>query len=483
MEQILNISKAVEQIGFQKVRFGTVYRSSKYNYVIFENDAYLVYNLFTRGLVSLSSEEYALHFSKVEVKLLETLDETTTFLIENYYLIPENFDEQSEYLKFNDLIQLMDNRADITSYTVLTTTACNARCFYCFEKDFHHVSMTNKTAHDLAAYMINNCNGNRISIHWFGGEPLCNTSVIDIITKDLQDAGCVYSSSITSNGYAFTEVIAQRAKKYWNVSYVQITLDGMADEHNRRKNFYGDVSNPFARIINNIHILLKNDITVSIRINLDQNNIESVKELLPYLNSEFEGEKKLVIYIAKIFDDCGSWKVERTNLDRERLDKYYNEFTRYLSNTKRLRIKAADNTYKYYHCGSNNIHHRTISPEGRFLACHNLSESLSYGSIYDGISDGHTYNCWMKNNVIQEKCDCCALLPECTMFSQCPNIKPNCKEETINRLNLLVRERYNRFKEKITDVQTHYMKGRSLQVVATYLSYAQKKGQAYKSAP
>lgn len=448
MEQILKISRAVEQIGLQKVKTG-VYRSSKYNYVVHEDGKYLIYNLFTRGMLCLTTDEYNTLLQNAVVQAPKDVDEFLSFLIGNYYLIPDDMDEQSVYCDLNDVIRLLDRKAEINSYTVLTTTACNARCFYCFEKDFLPVTMTTKTAHDLAAYMQRNCGGNKLSLHWFGGEPLCNTAVIDVITQDLKAAGCSYVSSITSNGYAFTEEIAKRAKEQWNVSYVQITLDGMTEEHNRRKKFRGNDPNPFEKIIENIHLLLRNDITVSVRINLDQNNIESVRELLFFLNNEFPADKKLVIYVAKIFDDCGAWKVDRTSVEREKLDESHKEFIRFLLENQRFRIKAVDNSYKYYHCGSNNIHHRTISPEGKFLACHNLSATLSYGSIYDGITDKETFDRWTSSSkTIREKCDGCALLPQCTTFSQCPNLKQNCKEDTANHLDRLISERYRRFVEK-----------------------------------
>lgn len=34
----------------------------------------------------------------------------------------------------------------ITNYTILTTTGCNARCFYCYEKGTKPVTMTAETA-------------------------------------------------------------------------------------------------------------------------------------------------------------------------------------------------------------------------------------------------------------------------------------------------------------------------------------------------
>lgn len=446
MEIVMKISRAVEKLGIQVVKEG-FYRPSKYNFTVNENGKVLIYNLFTRGMICVNEEEKCVFDGKTVVESPKEVSELIRFLIENYYFVPEEMDEQSVYRDFSSLIYTMDQKREITSYTVLTTTACNARCFYCFEQDFIPVSMTKQTARDLACYMIQHCGGKELSLHWFGGEPLCNIMAIDLICNELDAAGCAFHSNITSNGYAFTEELAVRAKNQWKVNFVQITLDGMAEEHNRRKNFYGVDKNPFARIIKNIHLLLAHDITVSIRINFDPDNIESVRQLLPFLKNEFGGEKNLVIYPAKIFDDCGTWKTDRTRIEEQKMNECFAEFTNFLAEARFLRNKAASNAYKYYHCGANNIHHRTISPEGRFLACHNLSASLSYGSIYDGITDKETYDLWMKKDEVRKQCDGCPMLPECTSFSQCPNIKKNCREEKSFALNKSVCERYQRFCE------------------------------------
>ena len=443
MDIILNISKAIEVIGHQKIREGE-YRPSIYNISLPQDDKILVYNLFTRGMLCLTQEEFEVASATCSGCSSE-LSELQTYLIENYYFVPSEMDEQKSYLEVNELIHTMDFRRHIRSYTVLTTTACNARCFYCFEKDFVPVSMDAKTAHDLAQYMLKNVGKEPLKIHWFGGEPLCNVAVMDQISAELREHGQEFNSHITSNGYAFTEELVLRAKNDWNVRFVQITLDGMEEEHNRRKNFKANQDNPFLRTIENIHLLLKHEITVSVRINFDPHNIESVRELLAYLKNEFAGEKRLVVYTAKIFDDCGSWKSGHTSEQAKMMNETHDEFTGFLADNNMSHPKARTNGYKYYHCGSNNVHHRTVSPEGKFLLCHNLSDTEGFGSIYDGITDQDLYHRWVINSEVAEKCNGCPLLPECTPFSMCPNILNNCLEERkFNVLKSMV-ERYRKY--------------------------------------
>lgn len=63
--------------------------------------------------------------------------------------------------------------------------------------------MSNETAHKAAAYIAAHCGGEKVHLHWFGGEPLFNKQVIDIICTDLTEKGIVYESMMISNGYLF----------------------------------------------------------------------------------------------------------------------------------------------------------------------------------------------------------------------------------------------------------------------------------------
>lgn len=443
MDIIMNISKPVELIGKQKIRVGT-FLPSVYSYSVFQDNCYLIFNLFTRGMISLTSEEYSL-YQPIEITDPADVDSLYTFLIENYYYVPADQDEQKSYVEMNDLIQSFDYSKYISGYTILTTTACNARCFYCFEQDFVPVSMTESTAHELVEYMIRNSDGKTIHIHWFGGEPLCNVKVIDQISSELEERGVTFYANMTSNGYAFTPDIISRVKDKWKINYIQITLDGMEEEHNRRKNYKAVSDNPFLRTIENIHALLDAGVFVSLRVNFDPNNIDSVKELLPYLANEFSGKEKLSVYVAKIFEDCGSWKSGRTADQSIMMDQLHKEFTRFLADKKLSRTKAYDNRYKYYYCGANNVHHRTVGPDGKFLLCHNLSASDGYGSIFDGITDQELFKRWTVKSDIPEKCNGCPMLPECTTFSLCPSLDSMCREAKEHIVEIRVKEKYRRY--------------------------------------
>jgi len=67
----------------------------------------------------------------------------TDFLIKNWFLVPENFDEDAVISTIREKQQRIINDTYLDhpkGFTILTTSTCNARCFYCYEKN-----MKNKT--------------------------------------------------------------------------------------------------------------------------------------------------------------------------------------------------------------------------------------------------------------------------------------------------------------------------------------------------
>ena len=107
-----------------------------------------------------------------------------------------------------------------------------------------------------------------------------------------------------SNGYLMNEETVKKAKDFWNLSNIQITLDGTEKIYNKVKNYiYKDNSNPFKTVIDNIHHLLNNNILVSVRMNCDKHNEEDLKELVKYLSEEFKGENNFSMYVWPIFEE------------------------------------------------------------------------------------------------------------------------------------------------------------------------------------
>ena len=86
----------------------------------------------------------------------------------------------------------------------------------------------------------------------------------------------------------------------WNIKWVQITIDGLEQEYLRRKCYCCDTSGLFENLLKNIEILLRNEIHVSIRLNIDKNNMDECVNVAEYLYNRFGEFSYLNVYPAFI---------------------------------------------------------------------------------------------------------------------------------------------------------------------------------------
>ena len=103
--------------------------------------------------------------------------------------------------------------------------------------------MSQEVALKVAKYIAQS---DSIALNWFGGEPLYNIKAIGTITNYLIVHNKEFHSEMTTNGYLFNETVVKKAKELWNLTGVQITLDGTEKIYNKTKN-YKDVkgTSPF----------------------------------------------------------------------------------------------------------------------------------------------------------------------------------------------------------------------------------------------
>ena len=185
----------------------------------------LVFHTLTRALLLLTPEEYAAPDNLPELR-------------DGWFRVPQEMDDMKYADQVRFIRRTMQKEPEhITSYTIFTTTDCNARCFYCYEMGRSRIPMSDETAHKAAAYIAAHCGGEKVHLHWFGGEPLFNKQVIDIICTDLTEKGIVYESMMISNGYLFDGATVEQAVSHWKLKSVQITLDGTEEIYNRSKAF------------------------------------------------------------------------------------------------------------------------------------------------------------------------------------------------------------------------------------------------------
>ena len=66
------------------------------------------------------------------------LTEVLLPLAEKHFVVPEGYDEHEVMQQLRQVLRMVTASGCITNYTILPTTNCNARCFYCYESDCVH---------------------------------------------------------------------------------------------------------------------------------------------------------------------------------------------------------------------------------------------------------------------------------------------------------------------------------------------------------
>lgn len=398
-------------VGKQKFENGLTYRLLNFCLLINEENCKLLYNNLTKELLELNNAEFDL----IESNKFPTDNLFVQALIEKWFLVPTDFDDIKLSNQVLQLGKQFANNSKIKSYEILTTTGCNARCFYCFEANARVVNMSPETAFAVSDYIKENYNNEKVHLKWFGGEPLCNIPAIDIISEQLNKNGILYNANITTNGFLFDEDVVLKAKNSWNLKHVQITLDGMEETYNRVKNYVNSNGSAFERVIKNIGLLLDAEIAVSIRLNLDFYNESELYSLVDYLYNLYGKNKLFSVYASLIFENVGFQKTNRTEDENDIIGEKFLKLIEYLEKLGLKKPSPLNNRILISHCMADAIDSVMISPEGKLGRCEHHIDDDFYGSIFTK----EKKQPWSDYNAPIPACTNCPLYPTCLMLKRC----------------------------------------------------------------
>lgn len=372
-------------------------------------------------------------------------------LYRHYFLVSDDFEEATIYQQIKEILRLKEELpTGISNYVILPTTACNARCFYCFEQGMHFQNMSREIEEYTTKYILDHLPETRkLHIHWFGGEPLLGAEIIDRITRRLLEEKVELQAEMTTNGSLFTDDLVKKAKTFWNVKTVQITLDGRKDEYIRRKQYLPSVKNPYKTVISHIHSLLEAGIEVKIRLNLDKNNVGELFLCVDELTKEFPpGTERegLSVYCHSLIGcaGCGS--------DGD-LEQYVRQIEDYIDRSGLGGIKDISPFLKLRtaYCMADRAEvTAVISSDGCLYTCEGMPKNLHYGDVRNGIIDQAYYESITKPRTLLETCMRCRYLPECTDFTFCPNREeyPRCWNHMKKNNNESIRNLYKIYLER-----------------------------------
>lgn len=237
-------------------------------------------------------------------------------LAEAGFLVPSGFDERAAIRR-----RYFEGRAAETglNLTIAPTVSCNFACSYCFEEHpKRHFSDADLRA--LTAYVRENLDaGAPLSVTWFGGEPLAAFRQLKAMDAALQtiadEVGSPYTQFMITNGSLLSEERIAYFAGRPGFTGAQVTIDGPADIHDGRR-FTSAGKPSFDRIMANLKAI-RGRLPISLRINLDRENVNRIPELIDLIVAE-----DLAGYVSAYFghvvdytDECGD--LGETMLSRE----------------------------------------------------------------------------------------------------------------------------------------------------------------------
>lgn len=227
---------------------------------------------------------------------------TSTFntLVKRGYITEKTIEEEFKHIgKMADLLHQSVKK--LYKYFLFAVTYnCNFRCPYCYENEISNngnnwgqKTFTKEMVDQAYAAMLKiepqrKLHANVITL--YGGEPLLakNKEIVDYIVQKGHRLG--YKFSAITNGYDldhFKNLLSPDL-----INNLQITIDGDEEQHNKRRIHY-QAKDTFRKVLSNVRIALDCGISVSIRVNTDMKNFETLYEL------------------QRIFDELGYSKNER----------------------------------------------------------------------------------------------------------------------------------------------------------------------------
>ena len=271
--------------------YNNEYKMSDYCITIEYDDGYILFQTITWTILFLQKKEYENKFQN-------------DFLLETKIIVNKEIEEnkiaEQAYLQ-RATIKIKNEYENINNYIILTTNECNANCPYCYET-LKKGKMSKETAESLIDF-IDKKHNDIVSLTWFGGEPMMNSLLIDYISKSLYEKKIKFSTTMITNLFSFTEEYFEKSENLWNLKHIQVTLDGSEEYYNKIKNFNFNGSS-FNRILNNIKGILENTkITLTIRINVSDENIDLIDKLCETLINELKqyDKKRYNFDIHEIF--------------------------------------------------------------------------------------------------------------------------------------------------------------------------------------
>lgn len=402
---------------------------SKYNILSkSEKYGYLLFNTMSLAFIRINEQDIDMW-----KKLRETPDSYTNFqnydfLIKARILVDNQEDDLNVYLA--DVLKNRYNSSDM-ALTILPTRGCNFGCIYCYEQDRPNVLMNEQTEKAIVKFVCSNSNLKRLSVVWYGGEPLLNFDSMVRLTKMFKQLNIEYSAKIVTNGYLLTKEKANLMKDL-AIRNIQITFDGSEEIHNQRRFLLGGQPT-YRKIMDNLKYLLSinKEITIDIRTNIDRRNKDDYNKFYQDFKSEIN-DKRVTMYPGFVSDLLSSECVSpEFNISE---GGYKAQFILDIFDKYGIEIKSFLPKYRRHSCVASKYFAFVIGPEGELYKCWRMvgNQKETIGNVNDGSLDMVKFSKYLigADYTLDSKCLQCEFITLCG--GGCPLVRMRNKYEKIS---------------------------------------------------
>lgn len=402
---------------------------SKYNILSkSEKYGYLLFNTMSLAFIRINEQDIDMWKKLRETPDSYTIFQNYDFLIKARILVDDQEDDLNVYLA--DVLKNRYNSSDM-ALTILPTRGCNFGCIYCYEQDRPNVLMNEQTEKAIVKFVCSNSNLKRLSVVWYGGEPLLNFDSMVRLTKMFKQLNIEYSAKIVSNGYLLTKEKADLMKDL-AIRNIQITFDGSEEIHNQRRFLLGGQPT-YRKIMDNLKYLLSinKEITIDIRTNIDRRNKDDYNKFYQDFKSEIN-DKRVTMYPGFVSDLLSSECVSpEFNISE---GGYKAQFILDIFDKYGIEIKSFLPKYRRHSCVASKYFAFVVGPEGELYKCWRMvgNQKETIGNVNDGSFDMVKFSKYLigADYTLDSKCLQCEFITLCG--GGCPLVRMRNKYEKIS---------------------------------------------------
>lgn len=337
--------------------------------------------------------------------------------------------EEEEHILMNKIARSLHlySKNNKKRFYFIVNYNCNFRCPYCFEniisnkgKNWSQQIMTEEMvdkAFDSMLLIEPDRNKHLKEIVLYGGEPLMDTnvSIVNYIVNKGINLG--YSFHAISNGYDLN--LFENLLGEGKIERIQITLDGDKKYHDSRR-FHYKKGASYDKIIDNILLALDRNVRISVRSNIDGNNMDSIQKMVTHFEElHLFDNARFSFYPAVLKDNENNLLdlPKKRNITYLSSDDFENQiyqlgnvrntlsslFVKALKEGKSMPLHAS-------HCGANTGIY-IFDPQGNLYSCLEAVGITKHAiGHYNGknVSWTSQYNLWKERSVdIMQPCNKC----------------------------------------------------------------------------